>query len=236
MVRKKTPPVRTTGGPASKNLPTSGSETPYTPGMFPRRRGNCYGFALNKTSMNEKLQPGDLAGRKVAMGGASPSSSCAAITNKMRKDAKASGRMYETCASSKCSPGYYKIASVVAPGNDFHYFRQMGHVTFRHSPGASRGVIAKAFGVPPGGVTVHRNGTATVRHSGSWAHKRGLATGALLQDACGKPILDPRKACTNYGNGLDYRKFCGFFCVKAKKTVAPSASAGKKKVVSRARG
>lgn len=206
----------------AKKLPTSGSETPYTSGMFPRRKGNCYSFALNKATPDDKLQPGDLAtnlNRRTSPAMArDPASSCAAISAQMRLDSKG-GRMYEAKASTKCKAGFYKIASVLAPGSDFHYYRQVGDVNFRPARGATRASISKAFGVVPARVTVHRTGEVTVKRPGVWAHKRGLATGALLGDSCGKPIKDPRKSCRDYGN-LDYKKFCSFWCVLAKKAAA----------------
>lgn len=214
-----------TSPPGAKKLPTSGSETPYTPGMFPRRKGNCYSFALNEATPDEKLQPGNLASNRDRRSPAmsrDPASSCAAIAAQMRLDSKGSGRSYESNATSKCRAGYYKIATVLAPGSDFHYYRQVGDVSFRPARGATRASISEAFGVPVSGVTVRRTGMATVRRPGVWAHKRGLATGALLGDSCGKPIKDPRKACRDYGN-LDYKKFCGFWCVLAKKRAAAGA-------------
>ena len=222
----------------AKKLRTSGSETPYTPGMFPRRKGNCYGFAVNRATPNTKLQPGNMAnvrrdGSSPAMA-RDPSSSCAAIASKMRLDARGGKGMYESSANERCRKGFYKVASVLDPGSDFHYYRQMGDVSFRPARGASRASVAAAFGVASSKVTMHRGGSATVKSPGVWAHKRGLATGALLADSCGKPIMDPRKACRMYGN-LDYEKFCGFWCVLAKKAVAASKASGRVSTRTRAR-
>lgn len=52
-----------------------------------------------------------------------------------------------------------------------------------------------------------------MHRSGVWSHKRGHATPPLIHDASGKVIWDPLKADRNYGS-LDYRKFCGAFCVR----------------------
>ena len=47
--------------------------------------------------------------------------------------------------------------------------------------------------------------------NGMWSHKRG-STEATNLDAADRPISDPRSADRRYGR-LDYRVFCGFFCV-----------------------
>lgn len=52
-----------------------------------------------------------------------------------------------------------------------------------------------------------------MHRSGLWSHKRGHHTPPLIHDASGNPIWDPLKANRNYGS-LNYRKFCGAFCVR----------------------
>lgn len=52
-----------------------------------------------------------------------------------------------------------------------------------------------------------------MHRSGVWSHKRGHATPPMIHDASGRPIWDPLKADRNY-DGLNYRTFCGAFCVK----------------------
>lgn len=210
-----------------RKLPTSGSETPYTPHMFPRRMGNCYSFAIGRRTRDHKLQPGELAG---ASNRANPSSSCAALSNLMARDA-AAGKvaMYRAAAGTRCRPGFYKIASALDPGRDYHFYRQMGAVTVRPRRGASASAsasaIARAFGAPPSSARRNRGGSVTVRGSGAWAHKRGLATGAVLEDACGRAIKDPRAACRSYGD-LDYRRFCEFWCVMPRGRRPPNSGGG----------
>lgn len=58
------------------------------------------------------------------------------------------------------------------------------------------------------------------RGSGRWSHKRGHATGPLLEDSCGKPIEDPRRACRS-DDKYDYRAFCGAYCVKKDSIASP---------------
>jgi hypothetical protein len=47
-----------------------------------------------------------------------------------------------------------------------------------------------------------------------WAHKQGFGGGPVIVDASGKTITDPRKANRNYGNGLNYTRFCSAYGVK----------------------
>ena len=53
------------------------------------------------------------------------------------------------------------------------------------------------------------------RGANLYSHKRGLATGPLLEDSCGRHIKDPDLACRDYGD-LKYTKSCGGICVRNK--------------------
>ncbi|MCB9932292.1 MAG: hypothetical protein H6841_02605 [Planctomycetes bacterium] len=48
---------------------------------------------------------------------------------------------------------------------------------------------------------------------GTWTHKRGM-TGVSDKDASDKVIKDPETANRDYGGGVNYDKFLGFYCVK----------------------
>jgi hypothetical protein len=210
---KKRPPI----------APLSGSESNLTPGMFPRRRGNCYAFALDLKSrnLNKKLQPGELAG---ANGDAT--ASCSELRSLVNRDSEKLN-IRPSKAETKCPRGYYKIAGVVDPGDDYHFMRQVRSITFRTRKGDTKASVAAQFDVPASSVRFSK-GTATVtrKTSGFWAHKRGLATGAIYQDARGRVIKDPRNANMNYGN-LDYSRFCGFYCVRARSSKEASKNSSK---------
>ena len=62
---------------------------------------------------------------------------------------------------------------------------------------------------------------------GTWAHKRGL-TPVTKVDACGKPILNPRNSCRDFGNGLDYTTACPVVCRKVSSTTNNKKSNNKK--------
>lgn len=189
----------------------NGTESFYS-GMFPRRRGNCYAFALDKKSNanDTKLQPGNISGKR-----GDPSRSCGNLSALMAADSRAGNtRMKRLPATGKCPPGARKIAGVVDPGTDFHFYRRFDGATVRAPRTATVSSVAKARGVATSRVTKKSPGVFFVEGT-VWAHKRGLATGGITRDAKGKAIRDPRKASRNYGE-LDYADFCGFWCVSKK--------------------
>jgi hypothetical protein len=87
-----------------------------------------------------------------------------------------------TTFSARCPVGKSKIALVVDPGDDYHFYRQDA--------------------------------------DGWWSHKDGANTVKRF-DAEGKPIWNPQTAARNYrpGSNLNYKDFCGFYCVPRRKTI-----------------
>jgi hypothetical protein len=65
-----------------------------------------------------------------------------------------------------------------------------------------------------------------------WTHKQGFGGGPVIVDASGKTITDPRKANRNYGNGLNYTKFCSAYAVKCGAGRVVLARARKARLVS----
>ena len=47
---------------------------------------------------------------------------------------------------------------------------------------------------------------------GYWSHKPGYKP-STMRDSDGNLIRDPKKAARNYSNGLNYKDFCGYYCV-----------------------
>lgn len=207
-------------------LPVSGSEDVFTDLTYgsPRGRGNnnCYAWAIDsyRNSGGRKLQPGNLSGSKAPLN----LSSCSAIAARAAADLR--GRAYQADPDVKCRPGYYKVMSFLASGNDYHWYKQHRHVMVTWpSDGRWKSLadLAAELRVPQASVYAPRapprpGDIVLVRNAGLWSHKRGFATGPLLYDACGKPITDPRTACRDYGSdGLDYSQFCGALCVKSRR-------------------
>jgi hypothetical protein len=109
--------------------PLSGAEPPYQPGVwnFPlatRQRNNCYNYACNKQT-NTFAQPGRFGGmRWTAL-------TCANVGAAARRD----GLAPTVCYNQACPCGSYKVALVIWPNRDFHWYRQDDNGNWSHKPG-----------------------------------------------------------------------------------------------------
>lgn len=208
------------GGGGGRRLPLSGSEETFTDLVYGTRRGkdnnNCYGYAIDeyRNSGATKLQPGNVSRSpgEMSLG------SCASLRRRTLADLK--GRAYAVDPARACRPGHYKVMAFLAPGNDYHWYKQHKDALVR-LPGRLRDLaaLARALDVRPSQLvsaspSPRAGDLVLVKDAGLWSHKQGFATGPLLKDSCGKAITDPRTACRTYPGGLDYRDFCGAFCVK----------------------
>lgn len=221
-------------GAAAPRLPVSGSEEVFADITYgaPRGKGNnnCYAWAIGdyRNSGSHKLQPGNLYGAKDDMN----LSSCADIARRAAADLR--GRAYTAKPQETCRPGYYKIMSFLAKGNDYHWYKQHRDLLLRWPANWEGGVgrLAAVLNVPESSIYVphtppRAGDVVLVKDARVFSHKQGLATGPLLHDACGAVITDPRKACRSYASGLDYSKFCSSMCVKSKRSAAkPSRADG----------
>ena len=220
------PPKRRPLPRAAKKLPLSGSEETYTNAVYGspkgKRNNNCYAWAIGhyRNGGGVKLQPGNLA----RLTGNMSLTSCKDLKKRALADAKAPGQksMYVVKAASPCKQGYYKVMAFLAKNTDYHWYRQHKDVMYHVRAGNSLTSIANKMGVPPRKLTTQRGGknlspdnVVHVKNADVWSHKQGFATGPLLEDACGKVIADPRKACRDYGP-YNYKTFCGAYCVQAK--------------------
>jgi len=53
--------------------------------------------------------------------------------------------VYRTNIHEKCRPGYYKVMAFIAPGQDFHWYRQNGQLRYRIRKGDTIQNIARMF-------------------------------------------------------------------------------------------
>lgn len=158
-------------------LPTSGYEPVYNPNYWNKdeniRRANCYAYAMDVLKTTEgKLQPGDPSGKRYT------SLTKSAIEKAVKADGPYLGSGREITNSSKnATPGknQYKVALVIAPNSDYHWYVQ--------------------------------------NRDGYWSHKQGYLKVSNV-DASGKKITDPQSCDRNYGSGLNYSTFCGYYLVK----------------------
>jgi hypothetical protein len=190
-------------------------------------QNNCYAYALDvyKDSGDAKLQPGDLAG----LDGNVDLKNCDNLVARALADGRAMGwdLRYVGCETrgGACSQrGAYMIVAVVAPDNDFHWYRHHKDLLYRVQTPRTLRDLAAEFDVRPDQIAIPGDpeNAATgdlvlVRGANVWSHKQGFSpTGPLLKDACGKVIKDPALACRDYGGGLNYKKVCGAFCLRKK--------------------
>jgi hypothetical protein len=125
----------------SLGLPTSSSEIPYNTllwNYYPVVRGtNCYSYALNNqvypnTNQLWAMQPGAGAGFTLTQSDITASK----ILEYVRKDAQNLGFTFrEVSKNEPASSGTYKVALVVDPSCDYHWYRQNPDGTWSHKPG-----------------------------------------------------------------------------------------------------
>lgn len=194
-----------------RKMKTSGSEEVYSTFFYSTRPGidsnNCYGYATGFYGEDEghKLQPGELSHDLDDV----DLSDCKQLRQRILKDIP---DMRPAHPDAACPRGTYKLWMFLDPGNDYHFFKQNSDVLIRLRKGDTPASLAARFGVPSKNVIMPRKGEiALVKDARTWSHKRGLATGAILEDACNRIITDPRKACRDYGD-LNYSVDCGAFC------------------------
>ena len=216
---------RSTDGSVAKlvkgGLPLSGSEEPFTNYVYGdekwgKRNNNCYGFAIDwfKASEKRKLQPGELSKTLKPYDDLTVPK---ILKEKVIADleTKTNGG-YTASPCVKCKKGFYKIMAFVDPGNDYHWYRQMGDVLIESDGQKNVNSLAKDIGVDRNQLNSPTNNPAKgdpvlIKAAGLWSHKRGLAELTVL-DASGKYIKDPRDADRKYDN-LNYTTYVGTFCV-----------------------
>lgn len=139
---------------AQSYLPTSGYEVAYEPerwndGGAIQYTTNCYAYSVNLQRHpisgapfplpigNYCLQPGELSGQNIDYGIAlDPSDEGRTIIGMCKDDADAIYGTFEPIGRFEAAPeGTYKVALVIAPGMDYHWYRQNPDGTWSHKPG-----------------------------------------------------------------------------------------------------
>lgn len=184
-------------------------------------QNNCYAWAINhyRNHGDDKLQPGDLA----KIPGGVNLKNCDDLIKRALADAKSQGWNLEVVSrKQECTRGSYRIVAVLAPENDFHWYRHHRDLLYRVKTPRTVRDLALEFQVSPNAITIPGNSKnarvgdiALIKNANVWSHKQGFSSdGPLLKDACGNIIKDPAAACRSYGNGLDYKIVCATFCFK----------------------
>lgn len=127
---------------AAKLLPVGGSEWSYNPSGWndtAQCRSNCYQYAVLKTCSSVdkfKVQPGYSSGQTFTK--LSESNIIAAVKRDLKGSGFDSGRkIYKTTASAVPPKGYRKVALVIAPNMDYHWYEQNSNGYWSHKPGLS---------------------------------------------------------------------------------------------------
>jgi hypothetical protein len=174
------------------------------------RNNNCYAWAIGhfRASGNNKLQPGDLSNSTSPMN----LESCGSLHRRARADLGPDARTLGP--KGACPEGWHAARAFLDPGKDYHWYRHHKDVLVRTSGRPTS--LANRLGLSRSAVT-GSGSLLLARGANLYSHKRGLATGPLLEDSCGRHIRDPEKACRDYSSsGLNYTKSCGGICVRNK--------------------
>lgn len=211
----------------------SGSEPIYTPKLWNTKKGkgnnNCYSYAMNNFSADRpvKAVPGDRSGYNHDL----DYKSCKNIHMRLLSDNPDS--IYPEKPENSCIAGFSKIMMFVgeretnAAYGDFHFYKHHKDIEYEVQDQDTIESIAKFLETDVESV-IKANNNKTTLQTGSllmfknystkdgsslWSHKLGWATGALLTDACGKVIKDPRLSCRKFST-IDYKKYCGAYCIR----------------------
>ena len=204
--------------------PLSGSEPTFTNKYWGTSIGignnNCYAYAVGdyEKYRHQKSVPGDKSGRSRWY---HSYTNCKSLPQRVVSDNPK--KVYVVKGNTRCKTGYYKVMMFVTGKNkkspfnigDFHFYKQHGLVEYRPTTGDTKTSIAKFFKVSTSKIPTVVVGKLMKIRVGVFSHKRGWATGPLVQDAKGQVIKDPRKACRTDG-GVNYNHYCSSFCVKNK--------------------
>ncbi len=133
----------------NKILPVGGYEKNYAPTYWNknRYRANCYTYALNffATTNRDSHQPGYASGKMITKDTISKTN----IINAVKKDVNYISKVKGfRIAGETEKPGYreYKVALVIAPGKDYHWYRQDSDGYWSHKRGITNVTRADASG------------------------------------------------------------------------------------------
>lgn len=139
---RSTQPPSTHGAANDPPLPLSGSEPPYNPAPWNDHDGvqdnnNCYNYATNK-----------MTGTFAQPGRASTGAGVAVMACRNVLAAAISDGLIPWVAGVPCPADKYKVALVVDPGVDFHWYRQDNNGDWSHKPGATEATNLDNSGNP----------------------------------------------------------------------------------------
>lgn len=121
-----------------------------------QRYNNCYTYALGyyvnpvtgQRFNGKGVNPGGLSGNPITMNDLSnPSTFKTKVEAAMQRDCNYYGGDFaEITSSTQPRQGYYKVALVLDPGNDYHWYRQLSDGKYGHKPGNTSAILIDASG------------------------------------------------------------------------------------------
>lgn len=133
----------------NKILPIGGYEIKYNPTYWNtnRLRANCYTYALNYLATTNMMtqQPGYASGKAITKTTMTKTN----IVNAAIKDVNYLSNVKGfRAAGENEKPGYreYKVALVIAPGVDYHWYKQDSDGYWSHKPGSTNVTRADSSG------------------------------------------------------------------------------------------
>lgn len=126
------------------SLPTNGYELETDAASWEsdevRKHNNCYAYAVNSRvpHRRQRMQPGNQCGNITRIG--SKDYNCETMRKRLLRDFAPSNpscgrRLVETQPDEPCPRGSYKIAMLVDPGKDYHFYRQGRDGKWTHKRG-----------------------------------------------------------------------------------------------------
>jgi|GEM_PF-5128532 hypothetical protein len=131
--------------PAPTPLPKSGSEPPYEPGKWNKAGviddNNCYAYATNVMGTSFP-RPGRAGGKQPPFPGQA-GYNCANFIAAAESD----GLVKADCDKA-CPNGSFKVALVINPDKDYHWYRQDDNGNWSHKPGSGKATDKDNSGKP----------------------------------------------------------------------------------------
>jgi hypothetical protein len=123
-------------------LPLGGNEPKYAPKDWNSinralESVNCYAYAVLKvcsTKYGYKIQPGELSGQRFTK---LTEADIIAATKRDLNNSQIGKTIYSTTANAKPPKGFRKVALVIAPNEDYHWYEQDSQGYWSHKPGFS---------------------------------------------------------------------------------------------------
>ena len=205
--------------------PSNGSEPKYNPDRYNAdpsvyKSHNCYSYSmdvvdpllvkqckktLKKNTCRQSFhQPGALNGDRYTLNIESRRT-CPVVEKLITSDVP---EIAKTSFYGKCPKGKSKIALVVHPGEDYHFYRM-------DNTNDEEYVNNQWNDLNKNQIKSYYDQYNIDKSQHLWSHKDG-SNKVKRFDALKRPIVNPQYASRDYrwqGSDLNYEDFCGFYCV-----------------------